>query len=385
MGQTTTSLSSNKENSEGQQQTSASTENDFQFLIGRLENLPDSARKLFNLGKQYLTTGSKNRDSGGNDFSSLFQPYLPLHTDGDISTEDINSTLRETGTGMLDTPLRKSAPLHHFQTYIQWKAAQDLNNFYSLCLPKRHTIYLQPINTFPEFVHSYRLKNQSLELNLFETVQAFLQVFFCGLEVLLLPPVMLDNTKQEVRSRVHPVMESQQLCINDLYPFLQRLLPPNGLCIMGISWTDIYPEGHNFVLGEASVQHQAAAISFGRFEFSRFDAATHRDVVEINGAILWKLLKSSSHELCHLLGLQHCTFFQCAMNESSSVPEAMEQPLFLCPVCLRKLQRACGFDVLERYVLLRKFLTGVADQVSDEAKVQECLVWLDQCISYLNS
>ena len=217
--------------------------------------------------------------------------YNCLFTAEEISPDEQSSTTREINPGMLDTPLRKSAPLHHFQTFVQWKAAQDLNNFYSLCLPKRQNIYLQPINAFPDFVHSFQFKSQNLELSMLETIQAFLQIFFCGLEVLLLPPVMIDDTKEEVRSRIHPVTENQQLCVNDLYPFLQRLLPLNGLCIMGISWTDIYPEGHNFTLGEASVQHRAASISFGRFEFKGFDPATHKDIEEIDGAILWKLLK----------------------------------------------------------------------------------------------
>ena len=215
-------------------------------------------------------------------------------TASEPSGEDQSPAVSEISKGILDTPLRKSAPLHHFQTFIQWKAAQDLNNFYSLCLPKRETIYLQPINAFPNFVHSFQLQNHNLKLNLFETIQAFLQIFFCGLEVLLLPPVDVDSSKKEVKTRIHHVTENQQLCVNDLYPFLQRLLPPNGLCILGLSWTDIYPEGYNFTLGEASPPHKAAAISFGRFEFKGFDATTHKDVEQINGAVLWKLLKVRS-------------------------------------------------------------------------------------------
>ena len=40
------------------------------------------------------------------------------------------------------------------------------------------------------------------------------------------------------------------------------------------------------------------------------------------------------------------------MNESKSVLQAENQPLVLCPVCLRKLQKAVGFDVVERYTRL---------------------------------
>ena len=37
------------------------------------------------------------------------------------------------------------------------------------------------------------------------------------------------------------------------------------------------------------------------------------------------------------------------MNESASIGEAATQPLFLCPVCLRKMYRVVGFNPLERY------------------------------------
>ena len=52
----------------------------------------------------------------------------------------------------------------------------------------------------------------------------------------------------------------------------------------------------------------------------------------------------------------HCAYFACCMNESKSILEAESQPLFLCPVCLRKLQKAINFDVLERYKALNNFL-----------------------------
>ena len=37
------------------------------------------------------------------------------------------------------------------------------------------------------------------------------------------------------------------------------------------------------------------------------------------------------------------------MNESSTITEAITQPLFLCPICLRKMLKVVGFDPLERY------------------------------------
>ena len=60
-----------------------------------------------------------------------------------------------------------------------------------------------------------------------------------------------------------------------------------------------------------------------------------------------------------MFGLQHCYYFECALNESSSISQAELQPLFLCPVCLRKLHKVLKFDVTERYHLLHQKLSDV--------------------------
>jgi hypothetical protein len=44
------------------------------------------------------------------------------------------------------------------------------------------------------------------------------------------------------------------------------------------------------------------------------------------------------------------------MNESTSIDDAVNQPLFMCPVCLRKIQKATGFDIVDRYTRLQHFL-----------------------------
>ena len=45
------------------------------------------------------------------------------------------------------------------------------------------------------------------------------------------------------------------------------------------------------------------------------------------------------------------------MNSSKLVPEADSQPLFLCPICLRKLQKALKFNLCRRYATLEEKLS----------------------------
>ena len=80
-----------------------------------------------------------------------------------------------------------------------------------------------------------------------------------------------------------------------------------------------------------------------------------------------------THELGHMFGLAHCTAYRCLMNGSNSLPETDAAPLHLCPVCLRKLQSAVGFEPAARYAALQAFylehgLDDAADWVSERLR-----------------
>ena len=89
-----------------------------------------------------------------------------------------------------------------------------------------------------------------------------------------------------------------------------------------------------------------------------------------------------SHEACHLFGLVHCTYFQCSMNESTSLQEALSQPLFLCLVCLSKVQRVCKFELLGRYRKLHAICSGICD-IYPTDYLTDAVEWLDKTILHL--
>lgn len=66
-----------------------------------------------------------------------------------------------------------------------------------------------------------------------------------------------------------------------------------------------------------------------------------------------------------MLGLLHCIYFNCLMNGSNHLAESDRRPLHLCPVDLRKLQWALGFDIGEHYRRLEAFWRQ--EGVDDEA------------------
>ena len=173
--------------------------------------------------------------------------------------------------------------------------------------------------------------------------------------------------------------------MKDIQKYLKKNIPRNSYCSVGISWTDLYPsEDLNFVLGEANSALNTGVLSFGRFEPKAYkDGQVPPPIEKIDGNLLWRMLKALSHETCHIFGLAHCVYFECNMNESTSLHEAMMQPLFLCPVCLKKLQKACKFDLKERYCLLLKFLQEINTEYSDCDKFITTIKWLRRCFEIL--
>ncbi|XP_071500323.1 uncharacterized protein [Diadema antillarum] len=121
-----------------------------------------------------------------------------------------------------------------------------------------------------------------------------------------------------------------------------------------------------------------------RSETARSDLETVvEDGLEITGNLLWKLMRVSSHELCHLFGLSHCVFFSCAMNESKSADEALTQPLFLCPICLRKVQKFLNFDLRSRYRALLDLCRRV-ERLYPYERLAEMVRWYAGVLDFLS-
>ncbi|KAK3718285.1 hypothetical protein QZH41_010095, partial [Actinostola sp. cb2023] len=285
-----------------------------------------------------------------------------------------------------DTEAAKLAKLH--QTFPQWKIQKDFQKLHYRQRKRirQKRIYMLPIGPFPDFVSA---KIPCLKSSLFELLCKFVSNFYLGFEVELLDVVNVNEI--QCKTRIHGGTGTRQILVADVLSFLRQSLPKDAFSIVGITWEDLYPsDDWNFVLGEASSVDGCAAMSFGHYEPAdsqkmyssgnkncpencmkssrkgcddfnfkngkEFNSnSRHQDDAEdkVDGP------KVISHELGHVFGITHCVYFACAMNESSSVLEAVNQPLFLCPVCLRKVQRAAGFDVTERYLKLRDFLEMV--------------------------
>ena len=220
----------------------------------------------------------------------------------------------------------------------------------------RRTIYLEPIGP---------ASGPSIDV-LADFTRAHFQ-----LPVKILPPITLERTGAKVRDRG----DFRQILAPDLLEHLKTRLPADGYCLIGLTATDLYPEeSWNFVFGMATLRERVGVYSTARYQPSFYGEEDHYPAPE--HWVMRRSLKVMAHEIGHMFGMEHCTYYECVMNGSNHLDETDRRPVHLCPVCLRKLHYAIGFDPDRRYRDLERFfrknkLGPEADWVRGRAEAVE--------------
>ena len=239
-------------------------------------------------------------------------------------------------------------------------------------------IYLVPLGNFP--------KGKSPEIS--SLVDFTSRFFSCPVKIMdliqleiteshrvhLLSP---DSIKREISCRFHKESGGFQLKVDSVLKILKELIPDDALCLIGFTMADLYDtEPDLFVAGMAGGRSRVGVFSFCRYNprisfssehwyqvFEDEKKSTMKDD-ELSRMMLLRSCRLIVHELSHLFGLDHCIWFSCIMNGAGHLEEDFRQPMFLCPVDLRKLQALFGFDVIARYHKLEEFFRS--NDMSDE-------------------
>ena len=199
---------------------------------------------------------------------------------------------------------------------------------------ERTTLYIQPIGTFDE--------TQNRLLN--DTADSMGRFF--GLPVKTLQPLPLEKIPGKAR-RVHPQWRVKQiLSTYVLDEVLEPRRPDDAVAVLALTTSDLWPgEGWNFVFGQASLTDRVGVWSLARYG----------DPGEDYPLVLRRTIQTATHETGHMLGILHCTAYECGMNGSNSLDESDRAPLAFCPECDAKLWWACGLEPAERYASLVEF------------------------------
>ena len=203
----------------------------------------------------------------------------------------------------------------------------------------RNKIYLQPLGEFPK-----------MQIPLTDGLKEYAGAYF-AMQIGVLPPLMLDG--KNITTRINTYTKSRQILTTDVLAILKEKIPDDAFCVLAITMEDLYPEpSWNFVFGQASLREHVGVYSFARYDPVFYGDKRGKDYEKL---ILRRSCKVLVHETSHMFGLQHCIFFRCVMNGSNHLQESDARPLFLCPVCLRKLHHNIGFNIITRYKNLYRF------------------------------
>jgi archaemetzincin len=219
------------------------------------------------------------------------------------------------------------------QTFVSYLAARP-----NLPDAVRGVLYIQPIG-------SLGLHAPSLDL-----LARFTGIYF-GLPVKVLPAATVAEVG--ATTRINPHTEAPQMLAPEVLTWLKPQIPDDAFAVIALTEVDLYPEEDwNFVFGLGSFKERVGVYSLARYH-PRFYGK------EVGGAearrlILRRTLKVMAHEIGHMFGIRHCTHFDCVMNGSNSINEADRRSMNLCPVDLRKIHYATGFDIRARYAALHE-------------------------------
>ncbi|KAG6820625.1 hypothetical protein H0H93_014228 [Arthromyces matolae] len=159
----------------------------------------------------------------------------------------------------------------------------------------------------------------------------------------------LDDTHNVDREHAWPASHCsayiEQICADaDQQPFKKRARGP----------ADIVPLTHNHTADSPMHVALATCNSF-RSNMSSPSPET------LAGLWLGRVCRTASHELGHCFGMEHCVYYACSMQGSSSLAEDARQPPYLCPVDLAKLLHATAATDVARYQAILSFCSQHKD------------------------
>jgi archaemetzincin len=199
------------------------------------------------------------------------------------------------------------------------------------------TMYVQPLGEF-----------EGTQAKLLEQTADFMSRFY-GMPVKTLETFTLDKLPASVR-RVHPEWKDRQiLSTYILDDVLKPRRPKDAVAVLGLTASDLWPgEGWNFVFGQASLTDRVGVWSIYRFGDADESAKAYK-------LCLRRTLATAVHETGHMLGIKHCTAYECGMNGSNSLSESDRRPLEFCPECQEKIWWTCGIGPVARNRRLLEF------------------------------
>jgi archaemetzincin len=201
----------------------------------------------------------------------------------------------------------------------------------------RRTIVLCPLGSFPFDVIELGGFVGVVRTPPLHEIAALVAATF-GMSVEVLPPRPLESRTFISREQ----QNKQQVDVHSLLRDMAPELPDHAYAMLVLVNADLFatPEQH-YAFGWS--QHRGR---LGVASFARFDPALHGghppDGLEL--AIRHRAARLVTHEIAHMFGLAHCTYFRCLLAPVDVLDDLDSLAMHPCPVCQAKLLRVGGVD-----------------------------------------
>jgi archaemetzincin len=222
--------------------------------------------------------------------------------------------------------------------------------------PESGQTFKDYVNSKPTIVSEERTKlyvallseMDSNQMNIALKTKEYLSVFYsCEVEM-----ISIDVDYTNIAKKYYRYNEKEEIQVLTDF-FLKKILvdnlPPDAFAMIGCTTYDIFPDPQwNYVFGQASLNNRVGVWSMRRL-------GNPTDYPHMMNRTILRNLKIASHETGHMLSMKHCIYYDCIMNGSAHIYETDNKPVYLCPVCLGKVNYNRNFNLSERFENLETF------------------------------
>jgi archaemetzincin len=191
-------------------------------------------------------------------------------------------------------------------------------------------IYIKPIGVF-DTNQVMVLKDLGLYLGVFYQCEVVIEE---GLPIKIIP--------KKAKRKHEGFLQLNTAYIN--YKILYPSKPKDAIAYLAITTSDLYPsKDWNFVFGRADQLNKVGVSSIARYNYP--NSVNYNETLS-------RIIKTSAHEIGHMMGIEHCISASCLMNGSNSLKESDSQPQVMCSECFVKLAWRTEINLLKRDSLL---------------------------------
>lgn len=256
------------------------------------------------------------------------------------------------------------------QTYLEY-----INHGYFPVEKGKDVIYLAPL--------SFNI-NPSFDQSFITGAALIIQSYYCHL------PVKILNMKMDLSGVEFRKYDDGrfQLNANSLIEKIYFQKPKDAHCVICFTDADLYNDrrciiprdwiyveesyNNDFIFELNSFIYKISVMSITRFDplyVIEDPPESKKCKIKLYFILFKRTVKMIIKNICHMMGLKNCIFFNCVMNGFNNMPEFDKRPMEVCPVCLRK----AFTDMIRKYEKLEEGRVKGRTLFDRFIQIKECL------------